>query len=173
MRWPGDASDVDDDILEPLLPGSEETLPGFEPMARPARRGRPPQPAGLPVVKARDPKVLRLWLLAAGLGVMSVLQFAAAGYVRGVERDLRDIEAVWRDVLRIDSDRAHADAALVATQREYGNSPGLEEQRDTLYEVEHRHRAARRDAPSPRATQARLPRRAGVVRPGRGVARGR
>lgn len=135
MRWPGDASDVDDDILEPLLPGSEETLPGFEPVARSARRDRAPRPAGLPVVKTRDPKVLRLWLLATGLGVMSLLQFAAAGYVRGIERDLRDVESVWRDVLRIDSDRAQADAALVATQREYGNSPGLEDQRDTLYEA--------------------------------------
>lgn len=139
MRWPGDASDVDDDILEPLLPGSEETLPGFDAAARSprstSRRASPTASSELAVVKPRNPKVLRLWLLAAGLGVMSLLQFAAAGYVRGIERDLRDVEAVWRSVLRIDSDRAQADAALIETLRQYGHSPGLEEQRDTLYEA--------------------------------------
>ena len=71
MRWPGDASDVDDDILEPLLPGSEETLPGFDAAARSARsssrRAFPTASSELAIAKPRNPKVLRLWLLAAGL----------------------------------------------------------------------------------------------------------
>ena len=139
MRWPGDALDVDGDLLEPLQPGSEETLPGFDPSARrntSGSHGRSEyEPSTLAVVRPHNPKVLRLWLFAGGLAVMSVLQFVAAGYVRGVERDLRDVEEVWRSALRIDADRALADAALIDTQRQYGNSPGLEEQRELLYDA--------------------------------------
>lgn len=136
MRWSGDV-DLDDDILEPLQPGSEDTLPGFDAAAhRATRRAQElEEPSRLRITRPKNPKAMRLWLIASGLGAMSLLQFAGAAYVRGVDRDLRAVERVWHAVLAVDADRERADDALADTQREYGDSPGLDDQRDLLYDA--------------------------------------
>ncbi|HVM09593.1 MAG TPA: hypothetical protein VM345_14085 [Acidimicrobiales bacterium] len=128
--------DVDDaDLLEPLAPGSDDPLP-FHTRATRSRNERDWAPgAGLPVVRARNPKALRLWLLAGALGVLSLLQFAGAAFVNGVEGDLRDLEETWQGVVAIDDDRRVAERALNEVRAQYGDSPTLAEQRDRLYDA--------------------------------------
>lgn len=134
MRWSG--GDLDGDTLEPLEPGSEETLPGYGPTVGPHRRsGAADRPSRLRAVRPRNPKVLRLWLIAGGLGVVSMMQFAGAAYVGDLHGDLRELDRVWRRVLQVDRDRARAHEALTEARREFGNSPGLEDQRDLLYDA--------------------------------------
>jgi hypothetical protein len=134
MRWHADDGDGLD-TLEPLDPGSDQPLPGFDSDNTRSARSEWSEVPPLSVVRPRDPKAMRLWLLAAGLGAMSALQFAAAGYVRGVEGDLRHLEEAWRVAVAIDADREAADRALIESTSQYGVSPGVDDQRDLLYDA--------------------------------------
>jgi hypothetical protein len=125
---------TDDDLLEPLEPDSGDPVGDpasgrenfhMRKSSRPERVGR----------RRRDPRAMRMWLLATVLAVMALLQFGAAAYVSGVKSSLRDLEEVWRAVEVVDADRAEADRALYAAGVEFGEAPNLERDRESLYDA--------------------------------------